>query len=672
MSEIPHAVLSEQFQQVLAGRRLKAAVFLTFTFEPDFFEQEILPAVMPDMSRSQVSAIRLLQLEDALKAGVDHVAVYYDRAGLIPGSESAKLDIRRIPTHHSTGCFHPKNVLLLTESVEPDDAGHREARLVVAAMSANLTRSGWWENVEACHIEDVAENDACGFREDLLQLIKLVKVASRSESDHRALNTIRQFVLKLTPRMRRSTKGVLHTRLYCGVESVPDFLEENLGTIADGLCLEVISPYFNKHDVAPLQAICTRFNPREVRVFLPRGDDAAALCEPAVYEAGVAIENAHWANLPSTLVKAGKQEQAKLRRVHAKLYRFFNPFRRYEALLVGSVNLTTSAHSKGRNLESAFLIETNPAHRPDWWLELDNTKPSFFSPTEDDEAARPSLPLAIRFDWSTTRAHCYWDANASPGLLRVAAQGVPLFEIRGIKSHSWQPLLAEDDKALHQVLASTSFVTVSEDGGPEGLILVQEEGMAQKPSILTSFTTADILRWWALLTVEQRAAALEDKFESIPEALIQLGLDAPPLPAPPASIFATFAGIYHAFHSLEASVRDALSSKRTRDAEYRLLGQKYDSLPSLLTRLQKNATERDEVEQYVIAMCAQQLFDTIKTEFPWFWDQNRREFRSLEAQIKKTRAISDQLEFSSADERVAFLGWFEGWFLRRASPPKLA
>src|SRR5688572_23717406 len=267
MTEIPHAFLTEQLQQLLAGRRLKTAVFLSFTFEPDFFEQEILPAVMPDMPRSQVSAIRLLQLEDALKAGVDHLAVYYDRAGLIAGSESAKLDIRRIPTHHTTGCFHPKNVLLLTESAEPDATGHRETRLVVAAMSANLTRAGWWENVEACHIEDVAENEACGFREDLLDLIKSVKAASRSEVDHRALDTIRQFVLKLTSRHRRSSKGVLHTRLYCGMESLPDFLEENLGSVADGICLEVISPYFNKHDVAPLQAICSRFSPREVRVF---------------------------------------------------------------------------------------------------------------------------------------------------------------------------------------------------------------------------------------------------------------------------------------------------------------------------------------------------------------------------------------------------------------------
>jgi hypothetical protein len=664
MSEIPHAVLSDKFQELMSGRRLKAAVFLTFTFEPDFFEQEILPSVMPDMPRSQVTAIRLLQLEDALK-GIEHLAVYYDRAGLIAGAESAKLDVRRIPTHHRTGCFHPKNVFLLTESAEPGESGTRETRLIVASLSANLTRAGWWENVEACHIEDLGDREPCAFREDLLELIRLVKTASYSESEHYALEAVKKFVLRLERRQNRRSNGVLYPQLYCGRNSVDEFLSHYLGAKGDDAYLEVISPFFNKADFEPLSLVCGKFKLREVRVFLPRRESGAAQCEKELYDALKSIPNAHWARLPSELTRAGKQEQTKHRRVHAKVYRFFTPRSRYEALFVGSVNLTTSAHSGSGNLESAFLVETNPNHPPDWWLELDSSRPSLFQPIEDDESAVTQSHLMLRFNWSTKSGRAFWDATSSSGIATVSAQGAPLFELTGLPPREWTALSASDRDALHRVLGSTSFVNVSEDNGPDALILVQEEGMSHKPSLLTSFSAADILRWWTLLTVEQRAAAFEDKYESIPEALLQLGIDTPPMLPIPASLFASFAGIYHAFGSLEKSIREALDEKRTRDAEYRLLGNKYDSLPNLLDRL-KQPSERDDIEKYIIALCAQQTVDSIADAFPWFVNANRRSFRSLRAQIREARKIGSQLRIETSSGGSDFIQWFEQWFLRRA------
>ena len=43
LPEIERKVLSEAFQQAMEGWRLRSAVFLTFGFNPGFFEQEILP-----------------------------------------------------------------------------------------------------------------------------------------------------------------------------------------------------------------------------------------------------------------------------------------------------------------------------------------------------------------------------------------------------------------------------------------------------------------------------------------------------------------------------------------------------------------------------------------------------------------------------------------------------
>ena len=91
----PHAVLSEQMEDRLRGRRLVAAVFLTFRFDPEFFEQEILPVFL-DVPLSHASAIKLVQLEDAMRSVPVGVAVYFDQNGLVPEAGPSKLDVKRI------------------------------------------------------------------------------------------------------------------------------------------------------------------------------------------------------------------------------------------------------------------------------------------------------------------------------------------------------------------------------------------------------------------------------------------------------------------------------------------------------------------------------------------------------------------------------------------------
>jgi hypothetical protein len=152
---IPSSVLSEHFQERLSGKRLLGALFLTFEFDPGFFEQEVLPVILDaPVSHSQVA--RLLQLEHALHDVPYGVSVFYDSTGLRASDYTApRLDVRRYPVSLSTGIFHPKNVLLLTEDLDPDEDGTKGRGLLVATLSANITRSGWWENVEACQVEEL-------------------------------------------------------------------------------------------------------------------------------------------------------------------------------------------------------------------------------------------------------------------------------------------------------------------------------------------------------------------------------------------------------------------------------------------------------------------------------------------------------------------------------------
>ncbi|MDV6034404.1 MAG: hypothetical protein F9B45_30790 [Phycisphaera sp. RhM] len=179
MPEIPREALSDHFQLRMEGRRLRSAVLTTYQFDPGFFEQEVLP-VFVDIPLSHASAIRLLQLEDVIRDLQGEIAVYYDAGGLVVGDAgSAKLDVRYVPIQHNA-IFHPKNVLLLVEDEEPDDEGEYPLSLLIACMSANLTRSGWWENIECCHVEEIAAGDKTRLKDDLSQFLRSVKKRSPS------------------------------------------------------------------------------------------------------------------------------------------------------------------------------------------------------------------------------------------------------------------------------------------------------------------------------------------------------------------------------------------------------------------------------------------------------------------------------------------------------------
>src|SRR5690349_12007860 len=107
----PTYELSEHFAQLLQGRRLVAAVFFTFRYDPGFFEQQILP-VFFDLPFRHSEAARAAQLGDAIRVQGVEIAVYYDAGGLARSDATApRVNVSAMPVRHSRGVFHPKNVL---------------------------------------------------------------------------------------------------------------------------------------------------------------------------------------------------------------------------------------------------------------------------------------------------------------------------------------------------------------------------------------------------------------------------------------------------------------------------------------------------------------------------------------------------------------------------------
>jgi hypothetical protein len=209
---------------------------------------------------------------------------------------------------------------------------------------------------------------------------------------------------------------------------------------------------------------------------------------------------------------------------------------------------------------------------------------------------------------------------------------------------------------------------VKTEGQEAATILIQEEGMAQKPSILMNLTVADILRCWASLSPEHRETLLTQRYE-------ELVASASPLVSKPLgrleipSFFDAFAGIFHAFGSLERRIAKAFAEGRDKEVEYLLFGKKYDSLPRLLERVLDEEKEGDPVNRYVLLLCARQVVDGVRKEAgDKFRTDHRDNFQALEGRLAHVAEVRQALAFPTPGERALFLEWFEAWFLRRAEP----
>ncbi len=381
-------VLTEQVAEAIDGRRVRSVVFTTFSFDPGFFELNILP-VLFDQPFSQPDKVRRVQLEDALRT-VDHLAVYYDRRALAQDGEPAQMDYRRLDVSRRTGYFHPKVILLLVDehheaggeaADDGSDAEPSRQALVVGILSANLTRAGWWENVECAHIEEIKDRDInderCSFRLDLLSLIRRVRRSAADADDQSALDEINAFLLRRTQRDsfgKNKSGGTYHPRIFGGQsqKTLSDWLRQ-LYLDRQDLNLEVISPYFDAQDEGPLRDLADALRPREIRVYLPTELNGASRVTKATYEAIAALDGTRWAYLPGEVVKHGRDDTSeRLAPGPVCTPRYNRVWKRggHDLLLVGSPNLTRAGHSHGTagNLEAAFFVDITDAGYHLRWL----------------------------------------------------------------------------------------------------------------------------------------------------------------------------------------------------------------------------------------------------------------------------------------------------------------
>ncbi len=139
LREVPQGVLPDRVAEKIADRHVAAAVFVTYEFEPGFFEDAVL-GVLFDCDSGRGDRVQRALLEDRLRES--EVVVFYDRAGL-KVDRTPRQAVSLVPVTWGHHVLHAKHALLLLER-EGEKSDRVERSLLLLTTSANLTRTGWW------------------------------------------------------------------------------------------------------------------------------------------------------------------------------------------------------------------------------------------------------------------------------------------------------------------------------------------------------------------------------------------------------------------------------------------------------------------------------------------------------------------------------------------------
>ena len=196
-------------------------------------------------------------------------------------------------------------------------------------------------------------------------------------------------------------------------------------------------------------------------------------------------------------------------------------------------------------------------------------------------------------------------------------------------------------------------------------MLVREEGMGHKPSLEERLTAEEILLYWSLFSPTQRQAFILERLWSDAEVEgLQAGGGRQSSTGD--TMFARFAGIFHAFAALRKRVDTALEEDRPTEAETWLYGAQCDSLPTLLDK----ATEPDEsdpVLAYLVLLCAKQLRHHVTREHKEFYRENRAVAARLDERLGRLEQVRATLALDG-DDAEQFLDWYERSFVRTIAP----
>ena len=668
------AVITQKLLELIAGSEIKAALFTTYTFEPDFFELDVIPVLLSqNVGYSEDDRVKRCMVRENLREADLPIDVYYDAPMFRrSGSCSPEMEYSCHGVNLGNRAFHGKVSMIL---LQDNESG--ESSLLMGAGSNNLSRAGWWDNIECQHWEEVRNRTSPRrliniLKEELAYLDSFRSFSSAGRGS--ALERISEFVE--TCRGSNSADPVHYFGL-----SYPEyrrsflkFLQQRTSPLVarSNWHLEIISPFFADDSSSLEHKHFFKSGVVNIKLMLPRDKEDAALCQDAYYRHIEQEENICWAQWREDVARSLGLGGDCFRPLHAKVYHFYN--KQQSWAFVGSVNFTHKAIHE--NVEAGFLVKlpkAGPLLEP---IPEDKVVEQFAPPEEAvpgeaiDDGADAVPEIHLCYDWVEQRLVGRTSKNRSYEIQIIGAEGDPVIDGWAIQ---YQETNYEGDVArLEETLKSGSLLRVrgrnpNRQGCPEfpeHLVLLQQVGWSHKPVDLPELSAAQILAIYAGMSPERRQLMLIDaKIRALVLSAQGGELTVSADEEIVDQFFSEYAEIFNAFAKLGSRLQQALDSENFKLVDYYLTGAGVDSMTSLITRALDEGAEGNSlaaVSCYLLMLSALEIYqDDLFKSRPNVQSETAKLTAAINALRNGERMILDD---NCASNRRRFFAWFEEEF----------
>lgn len=563
--------ISEAFRSVIGEREVEQAFFTTYSFEPDFFELEVLPLLLGNPALSRNESIRYYQLQSLMHQHSGRLAVVYDLSVFDP-QLAPRLEVDYLPMRVGGACQHAKLMVLVVR-----DRKSKQLSIVLGAGSFNLTKAGWWENLEVGHWVELSEGSAPGnILEPLLDALRFYQARTPSPVLDSILSVAMAFEASAADpncSFYFSGNGAAHRHF-------DTFIAEH--TDADA-ALEIISPFFADDGNNRIIIDFLGRHP-SATVLLPLDEQGQALVDrQSVYEA-LPRESITWGQWCESIRKSHLDPKSPYRRLHAKIYQAHGE---YPWCFVGSVNLSFKAFRQ--NVEAGFLLKGGDA-KP--LLVALKTQPDRFKVEVEASSASAAgdlemPPICVTFDWQTDMLHTACKAPGELVLLNSAAEALVSVLLNGADD------LLSPAPQLKAHLQGSSLMHarwLTDAGEAEGTVLVSQRNLFCRPTHLPALDLQALLKIFIGMHESRRLELFGDLAVRLLHASQDDGVQDEFLPEPTAegsfeSFFAEFSQVNGAFWELAERLVKAEREGDFQTLAYYLKGQQPDSLRKVLASI---------------------------------------------------------------------------------------
>lgn len=340
-------VLGEKLKEEINGKKVIAAFFTTFNFDPDFFENYLLPLFLPDVQFGD-NKIQNTILWKKFQNELPPITVYCDFHAKSQKGIHLEYNIIPIDLSRQNGmkpCFHPKHSYILLE----------DETLLIFVGSNNLTEAGWCSNLEGVTFYRLKPKESFpnrfkkqhwSFIEDLEGQSKQTKAGEilwqrffKRQTYTKDIN-----VELIDSKNFKATKGLSYLSIL--IQNLRK--ERNSGLPFQKI--EVVSPYFPTN-IGLFDELIQASGCDDISISIPfENSDQVSMEESLFQEIGA--KNIKWKAIK------GMNDVKGHRFNHSKIYQFIGEEKVFQ--VVGSLNFTNMAWKgtlNGGNRETGIIIE---------------------------------------------------------------------------------------------------------------------------------------------------------------------------------------------------------------------------------------------------------------------------------------------------------------------------